>query len=65
MSGKSLISASESQRAALAALAGSRDRGEADRARATLLTLSGWSGPYIEDMVSHTLKDPDVTSITT
>jgi hypothetical protein len=34
MSGKSPVSASEEQRSALAALAGSRDRGEADRARA-------------------------------
>ena len=28
-------------------LAGSRDRGEADRARAILLTLSGWTSPRI------------------
>ena len=28
---------------ALTVLAGSRDRGEADRARAVLLTLSGWT----------------------
>jgi hypothetical protein len=41
MSGKSPVSASEDQRAALTALAASRDRGEADRARATLLALSG------------------------
>ena len=37
------------QRAALAALAGSRDRGEADRARAVLLTLAGWSSPRIAE----------------
>jgi transposase len=49
MSGKSLVSASEDQRAALAALAGSRDRGEADRARAILLTLSGWTSPRIAE----------------
>ena len=47
MSGKSPVSASEDQRSALAALAGSRDRGEADRARAILLTLSGWTSPRI------------------
>ena len=41
MSGKSPVSASEDQRSALAALAGSRDRGEADRSRAVLLTLAG------------------------
>jgi hypothetical protein len=41
MSGKSPISASGNQRAALMILSGSRDRGEADRARAILLTLSG------------------------
>src|ERR1700758_5082945 len=47
MGGKSLIVASDEQRVALTALAGSRDRGEADRARAVLLTLSGWSSPRI------------------
>jgi transposase len=41
--------ASEDQRVALAALAGSRDRGEADRARAILLTLSGWTSPRIAE----------------
>ena len=47
MAGKSPVVASDEQRAALAALAGSRDRGEADRARAVLLTLAGWSSPRI------------------
>jgi transposase len=37
------------QRAELTALAGSRDRGEADRARAVLLTLSGWTSPRIAE----------------
>jgi transposase len=41
--------ASDEQRAALAALAGSRDRGEADRARAVLLTLAGWTSPRIAE----------------
>jgi transposase len=49
MSGKSPVSASAEQRAALMALAGSRDRGEADRARAILLTLSGWTSPRIAE----------------
>jgi len=49
MGGKSPIVASQEQRVALAALAGSRDRGEADRARAVLLTLSGWSSPRIAE----------------
>jgi hypothetical protein len=52
MSGKSPVSASEDQRAALVALAGSRDRGEADRARAILLTLSGWTSPRIAEAFS-------------
>jgi transposase len=52
MSGKSPVSASVDQRAALAALAGSRDRGEADRARAILLTLSGWTSPRIAEAFS-------------
>jgi transposase len=49
MAGKSPVSASEEQRAALRSLAGSRDRGEADRARAVLLTLSGWTSPRIAE----------------
>jgi transposase len=47
MAGKSRLWATDEQRAALAALAGSRDRGEADRARAVLLTLAGWTSPQI------------------
>ena len=49
MTGKSPLSATEAQRAALAVLAGSRDRGEADRARAVLLTLAGWTSPRIAE----------------
>jgi transposase len=49
MAGKSRVVASDEQRAALAALAGSRDRGEADRARAVLLKLAGWSSPGIAE----------------
>ena len=47
MAGKSLVVADEDQRRALAGLARSRDRGEADRARAILLTLLGWTSPAI------------------
>lgn len=47
MTGKSSLSAGAEQRKALGILAGSRDRGEADRARAILLTLSGWTSPRI------------------
>jgi transposase len=47
MAGKSPVEASEEQRGALRALANSRDRGEADRARAILLTLAGWTSPRI------------------
>src|SRR3984893_6331840 len=49
MAGKSPLTATEEQRAALATLAGSRDRGEADRARAVLLTLTGWTSPRIAE----------------
>jgi len=49
MGGKSPVAASENQRAALTALAGSRERGEADRARAVLLTLSGWTSARIAE----------------
>src|SRR5208283_4908352 len=52
MAGKSRVTAGEEQRAALTALAGSRDRGEADRARAILLTLSGWTSPRIAEAFS-------------
>jgi hypothetical protein len=45
MAGKSPLSVTEQQRVALAVLAGSRDRGEAGRARAVLLTLVGWTSP--------------------
>ena len=43
MAGQSPVTADEDQRSALIALSRSRDRGEADRARAILLTLSGWT----------------------
>src|SRR3954452_23560287 len=49
MSGKSPVNANGEQRAALSVLATSRDRGEADRARAVLLTLSGWTSPRIAE----------------
>jgi transposase len=49
MTGRSPLSATEAQRAALSVLAGSRDRGEADRARAVLLTLAGWTSPRIAE----------------
>jgi len=43
MTGKSPVAAPEEQRRALMALSRSRDRGEADRARAIVLTRSGWT----------------------
>lgn len=49
MAGKSPVTADAEQREVLDALARSRDRGEADRARAILLTLSGWSSPRIAE----------------
>ena len=49
MVGKSPVTASEEQQKALEALALSRDRGEADRARGVLLTLSGWTSPRIAE----------------
>src|SRR5829696_3877203 len=47
MVGKSPVAATEDQRRALMALSRSRDRGEADRARAIVLTLSGWTSAQI------------------
>ncbi len=49
MVGKSPVVASEEQRLALVALSRSRERGEADRARALLLTLSGWTSARIAE----------------
>ena len=47
MTGMSPLSVTEAQRDALTVSAGSRDRGEADRARAVLLTPAGWTSPRI------------------
>ena len=49
MAGKSPVTASDEQRGGLLALADSRDRGEADRARAVLLTLAGWTSSKIAE----------------
>src|SRR6202021_4011787 len=49
MAGQSPLLATEEQRTVLMALARSRDRGEADRARAVLLTLTGWTSPRIAE----------------
>lgn len=49
MAGKSPIFASEAAKGALIDLGRSRDRGEADRARAILLTLSGWTSGRIAE----------------
>src|SRR5215204_5132781 len=49
MAGKSPVAATDEQRRALMALGRSRDRGEADRARAIVLTLSGWTSGHIAE----------------
>lgn len=49
MAGKSPLTATEEQRSALKAMAGGADRGEADRARAILLTLAGWTSARIAE----------------
>ncbi len=43
------MSATDEQKSALSELAGSELRGEADRGRAILLTLAGWSSPKIAE----------------
>jgi transposase len=50
MAGRSPVTASEEQKAALETLAASKDRGEADRARAILLTLKGWTSARIAEV---------------
>lgn len=47
MAGKSLVKVDAAERLALEAVAASRDRGEADRARAVLLTLAAWTSARI------------------
>lgn len=47
MAGRSSLVAEAGQEAALRELAKSVERGEADRARAVLLTLAGWTAPEI------------------
>jgi len=49
MAGKSPLQASDGQRAALKAMAAGVDRAQADRARAILLTLSGWTSADIAE----------------
>lgn len=49
MAGKSPVVVSDEQRTALADLSQSRDRAEADRARAVLLTLLGWTSARIAE----------------
>ena len=49
MADKSSVTADEEQRQELVALSHARDRGEADRARAILLTLSGWTSGQIAE----------------
>ena len=47
MAGRSPVTATEDQKTALKALAQGADRAEADRARALLLTLDGWTSARI------------------
>ena len=49
MAGRSPVVASTEQGCELEALSRSRDRGEADRARAILLTLAGWTSLRIAE----------------
>jgi|ERR1700731_373286 transposase len=49
MAGKSPVLASDDQRVVLKALACGADRAEADRARAILLTLAGWTSIRIAE----------------
>jgi transposase len=47
MGGKSWVKASEDEKRAVVELSASRERAEADRARAIILTLSGWTSGWI------------------
>jgi transposase len=50
LAGRSPVTVSVEQKAALEKLAASKDRGEADRARAILLTLKGWTSARIAEV---------------
>ena len=54
MTGKSPLLATKEQQAELMALASSRDRGEADRARAVLLTLTAWTASQLPSFSNET-----------
>jgi transposase len=54
MAGRSSLVANAEQEAALRALASSSVRGEADRARAMLLTLAGWTAVEIGEAFATT-----------
>lgn len=54
MAGRSPLSATTEQQAALRELARSEVRGEADRARAILLTLSGWTSERLSEVFGVT-----------
>ncbi len=49
MAGKSPVRATDEQKAALKLMAAGTDRAEADRARAILLTLGGWTSTRIAE----------------
>jgi transposase len=49
MAGKSPVTITEDQTAALKVMAGGADRAEADRARAILLTVGGWTSGRIAE----------------
>ena len=59
MAGQSPLSATPEQVTALRELARSEIRGEADRARAILLTLSGWTSPQLAEALA---LDDDLTA---
>ena len=52
MAGKSPVRVRDDEKAALKALASGADRAEADRARAILLTLAGWTSERIAEAFS-------------
>ncbi len=54
MAGRSPLVATAEQKAALQALSRSDVRGEADRARAILLTLQGWTSPQLAEVFGVT-----------
>jgi len=63
VAGQSLLVATAEQKAAPQALSRSDVRGEADRARAILLTLQGWTSPQLAQLIEAATTAADAAGM--